>query len=71
MKEQRIEYDAKTGEKKIVEEIVEEIIETAREIIPTVDEKIVRLQNTDTEHELALVELANMIMEIIGGGENA
>lgn len=71
MKEQRIEYDAKTGEKKIVEEIVEEIIETAREIIPTVDEKIVMLQNTDTEHELALVELANMIMEIIGGGENA
>ena len=71
MKEQRIEYDAKTGEKKIVEEIVEEIIETAREIIPTVDEKIVRLQNTDTEHELALVELANIIMEIIGGGENA
>lgn len=63
-------YDYLTKESMIVEEEVEDKTEDIP-IKPSVDEQIKSLQNVDTEHELAIVELANMIMDILGGGTNA
>lgn len=37
------------------------------EVDETIENKITNLQNTDTEHEMAIVELYNMIVEIVGG----
>ena len=33
----------------------------------SIDEKIKNLENTDTDHEMAIAELANMVIELMGG----
>lgn len=37
------------------------------EVETSIDKKIKSLENTDTEHEIAIAELCNMIDELIGG----
>ncbi len=70
MIQNKVIYNKETCET-IIEEIeiedkIEEIIDEIP-IEPSIEEKIENLQNVDTEHELAIVELANMIIEITGG----
>ena len=54
MKEKRVNYNAKTGEVEIIEEIVEEIEEVVREYTPTLEEKIEELKEVNNTQDILI-----------------